>query len=53
MVLLLILVALDPELSRFLLIRDHLVQALDSIVQLRFSQVKSFFNTHLLSFQRG
>lgn len=51
-VFLLLFVALDPELSRLLLIRDDLVQALDLVVQLALGELERFLYAHFLGFQR-
>ena len=44
-VLLLVLVALDPQLASFFLVANDLIETLDTVVKLRFGQFKGFLNT--------
>ena len=53
MVLLLLFIPLDPQLSRLFLVGDDFIQTLNTIVQLCFGQFKGFLNAHFLSFKSG
>ena len=49
MTLLLVFVSLDPELASFLLVGNHFVKTLDTVVQLGLGELEGLLNAHLLS----